>query len=321
MPTITTTTYGDDKQLFNPELTAELFDKVKGHSTLAKLSASEPLPFSGIDIFTFSMDGEAAIVGEGGQKPAGEAEFGKVSIKPLKVVYQHRLTDEFIHLAAEKQLPYMNAFTDGFSKKIARAFDIMAMHGLNPATKTASPAIGDNCFDAPGIAAVTYSSAAPDENVDSAVQAIQTAGGDVSGIAMAPAFGAALAVWRRISTIRSHLIRLLRRQRILRLSVTSRVHSAGATPSRSHSRSSASVIRTARATSSATTRSCFAPKRMWAGASCCLTASCASRLPDAVPLQADRRRDRDCLRAAFSALGAARRKDAGGKAGCPEKSG
>lgn len=200
MPTITTTTYGDDKQLFNPELTAELFNKVKGHSTLAKLSASEPLPFSGIDIFTFSMDGEAAIVGEGGQKPAGEAEFGKVSIKPLKVVYQHRLTDEFIHLAAEKQLPYMNAFTDGFSKKIARAFDIMAMHGLNPATKAASPAIGDNCFDAPGIATVTYSSAAPDENVDSAVQAIQTAGGDVSGIAMAPAFGAALGAMKASGT-------------------------------------------------------------------------------------------------------------------------
>ena len=43
---------------------------------------------------------------------------------------------------------------------------------------------------------MTYSSAAPDENVDSAVQAIQTAGGDVSGIAMAPAFGAALGAMK-----------------------------------------------------------------------------------------------------------------------------
>lgn len=200
MATTTTTTYGENKQLFSPELTAELFDKVKGHSTLAKLSASDPLPFSGIDIFTFSMDGEAAIVGEGGQKPAGEAEFGKVTIKPLKVVYQHRLTDEFVHLAAEKQLPYMNAFTDGFSKKIARAFDIMAMHGLNPATKTASALIGDNHFDASDIAAIDYTAETPDENVDSAVQVIQTAGGDVSGIAMAPAFGAALGAMKASGT-------------------------------------------------------------------------------------------------------------------------
>lgn len=200
MPMTTTTTYGDNKQLFDPELTAELFSKVKGHSTLAKLSASEPLPFSGIDMFTFSMDGEAAIVGEGAQKPAGDAEFGKVTIKPLKVLYQHRLTDEFVHMAEEKQLPYMNAFTDGFSKKIARAIDIMAMHGLNPATKTASAIIGNNHFDAAGIATVNYTAATPDENVDSAVQVIQTAGGDVSGIAMAPAFGAALGAMKASGT-------------------------------------------------------------------------------------------------------------------------
>lgn len=200
MPTITTSTYGDNKQLFNPELTTELFSKVKGASTLAKLSGSEPIPFSGLDVFTFSMDGEASIVGEGGEKPAGEAEFGKVTIAPVKVIYQHRVTDEFVRLATEKQLPYMHAFTDGFSKKIARAIDIMSFHGMNPATGAASALIGTNHFDAAVTAAVTYDASAPDENIDSAVQVIQTAGGDISGIAMNPAFGAALGAMKASGT-------------------------------------------------------------------------------------------------------------------------
>jgi HK97 family phage major capsid protein len=201
MATITTSTYGSsNKKLFNPELTTELFNKVKGASTLAKLSGSEPIPFSGLDVFTFSMDGEASIVGEGQNKPAGEAEFGKVTIAPLKVVYQHRLTDEFVHLANEKRLPYMRAFTDGFSKKIARAVDIMGFHGVNPATGTASALIGTNHFDAAVTATVTYDASQPDENIDSAVQVIQTAGGDISGIAMNPAFGAALGAMKASGT-------------------------------------------------------------------------------------------------------------------------
>ena len=88
--------------LFTPELVTSMFNKVKGHSSLAKLSGSVPIPFAGIDTFVFTMDGEASIVGEGGNKPAGDAGFSSVTIKPIKFVYQHRLTDEFINLAEEK---------------------------------------------------------------------------------------------------------------------------------------------------------------------------------------------------------------------------
>ena len=74
--------------LFKPELVTEMFSKVKGHSSLAKLSAAEPMPFAGTDTFIFTMDGEAAIVGEGSQKPAGPAAIAPVTIKPIKFVYE-----------------------------------------------------------------------------------------------------------------------------------------------------------------------------------------------------------------------------------------
>lgn len=178
--------------LFPHELSLEMFNKVKGHSSLAMLSQSEGVPFSGTDIFVFSMDGEAAIVGEGEDKPAGDASFSPVSIVPLKIVYQHRVTDEFMKMSKEKQLPYLNAFSEGFSKKIARALDICAIHGVNPKTNEASSKIGDNCFDNAVTTTVTYNSSTPDDNIDSAVSPIQAADNNVTGILMAPAFGSAL---------------------------------------------------------------------------------------------------------------------------------
>ena len=185
--------------LFKPELVTELFSKVKGHSALAKLCGASPMPFAGTDTFIFTMDGEAAIVGEGAQKPAGDAALTSVTIKPIKFVYQHRVTDEFIRLSEEKQIPYLRAYADGFAKKIARGMDIAAMHGVNPATGSASAIVGTNSFqgtvtDAGHI--ITYNSSTPDDNIDAAVGAIQESDGIVTGIAMAPAMGAAIGAMK-----------------------------------------------------------------------------------------------------------------------------
>lgn len=177
---------------FPAELVTKVFSKVKGHSTLAKLSAQEPIPFSGTDMFTFSMDGEVAIVGEGGQKPAGDADFTPTNIKPIKVIYQHRLTDEFIRMAEEKQLPYLASFTDGFAKKLARGIDICAIHGVNPADNTASPTIGDKCFAKAVTNSIKYVAAEADTNIDDAVSSIQGGDGVITGLAFSNAMGSAL---------------------------------------------------------------------------------------------------------------------------------
>lgn len=178
--------------LFKPELITDVFNKVKGHSSLAKLCGMSPMPFAGTETFVFTMDGEAAIVGEGAAKPPGEAEFSPVTIKPIKFLYQHRLTDEFVYLSEEKQIPYLQQFSDGFAKKIARALDISAIHGLNPADKAVSSIVGNNCFDKAVTQTVTISAASPinpDDAVDQAAKLIVTSDGIVNGIAMSPVFG------------------------------------------------------------------------------------------------------------------------------------
>lgn len=181
---------------FKPALVTEIFSKVKGHSTLAKLCGATPIPFAGNEIFVFSMDGEAAIVGEGAKKPAGEAGKDTVTIVPIKFVYQHRVTDEFLHLAEEKQLAYLQAFTDGCAKKMARGLDIAGFHGVNPYDGTTSSIVGNNCFDKMITVTVNFDAVAPDDTIDEAVKPIQEADGIITGIAMAPTFGAALGAMK-----------------------------------------------------------------------------------------------------------------------------
>lgn len=177
---------------FKPETVKEIFSKVKGHSSIIKLAKQMPVAFSGSDIFIFSLDGEAAIVGEGGQKPAGEGNAAPITVSPVKVVYQHRVSDEFLRASEEKALNMLEAFTDGFSKKIGRALDIMAFHGVNPATLVASDKIGDNHLDA--CDSVTYVSGQPEKALTDSVALIGDY--DVTGYALSKTFAADLGNYK-----------------------------------------------------------------------------------------------------------------------------
>lgn len=179
--------------LFPTETVADIFNKVKGHSSLAKLSAQTPIPFSGQTEFIFNLEGNAQIVGEGEQKKEGAATLAPKVIKPMKFVYQARVTDEFVNCSEEKQLQYLQSFTDGYAKKVAQAFDIAAIHGLEPKTMTDASFKATNSFDGLVTAnVVVYNAATIDENIDSAIAAVVAGDGDVTGLALSPAAGAAL---------------------------------------------------------------------------------------------------------------------------------
>lgn len=180
--------------LFKPELVKELISKVQGTSVLAQLSKQTPIPFNGTEQFIFNLEGAAQIVGEGKKKEAGEAKIESVIIKPLKFVYQARISDEFLRASEEKQIEYMSLFTDGFSKKIAQAFDIAALHGVEPKTLTDASFKATNSFD--GLVTtnvVTYAEAKIDENIEDAIQTVIATDNDVTGIAMSPVSARAMS--------------------------------------------------------------------------------------------------------------------------------
>ena len=179
---------------FPSELIKEVFVAAQGKSSIAKLSGQTPVAFSGTDIMAFALDGEVNLVGEGAAKGAHTGENAVIQMVPLKVEYGQRVSDEFVKCSEEKQLDYLNAFKEGFARKIARGLDIMVMHGTNPATGSASALIGTNSFDTnTNVNTVTYVPGTPDPegNIASAVAALGDY--DLNGIAMDKTFSAALA--------------------------------------------------------------------------------------------------------------------------------
>lgn len=180
--------------VFPSELVKEVFLAAKGKSSIAKLCGQTPIAFSGTDVMVFSLDGEVNLVGEGAAKGQHTGSNSVIQIIPRKIEYGQRVSDEFIRCSEEKQLEYLNAFKEGFSRKIARGLDIMAFHGTNPATGSASALIGTNSFDTnTAVNTVTYVPATPDPegNIVSAVAALGDY--DLDGMAIDKSFSAALA--------------------------------------------------------------------------------------------------------------------------------
>lgn len=179
--------------MFDPTLVTDLITKVKGKSSLAELCAQTPIPFNGLKEFIFSMDNEIDIVAENGKKSEGGITVDPVKIVPVKFEYGARVSDEFLYATEEEQIDILTAFNDGFAKKVAKGFDIAAMHGINPRTGTASTVIGDNNFDSKVSQIVTYESSTPDDNLEAAIAIVDGSEGDVTGMALSKTFGAAMA--------------------------------------------------------------------------------------------------------------------------------
>lgn len=178
--------------LFPEELIPELINQVKGKSALAALSAQKPISFNGQKEFTFTFDNEIDVVAENGKKTKGGVTIAPVTVIPVKVEYGARISDEFVYANESVQLDYLQAFSEGFARKVAKGIDLMAFHGINPRTKLASDVIGGNHFDEK-ITSIVESTDSPDTDIESAIELIQEQEYDVSGLAIAPAFRSALS--------------------------------------------------------------------------------------------------------------------------------
>ncbi len=182
--------------LFDPTLVTDLVNKVNGKSSLAAMVGETPIPFNGQKEFIFTMDSEIDVVAENGAKSHGGISLTPRKIVPIKVEYGARVSDEFLYAADEEKINILKAFNDGFAKKVARGLDLMAMHGINPRTGTASAVIGTNHFDAAVTQTVEYVAASVDDNIESAIATVQGAGGNVTGLILSPTDSSALAALR-----------------------------------------------------------------------------------------------------------------------------
>ena len=183
--------------LFPAEIARDMIQMVRGHSSLAKLCAAEPMSFNGTDYFDFDFDNEVSIVGENEAKTTGGVSITPVRARPYKFEYGARFSDEFMYASEEYQLDVLRRFAEGFAAKAARGMDIAAFHGVNPRTGTASATVGTNHFDSKVTQTATVT-ADPDADVETAIGLIQGNDFDVSGLIMAPTFRTALASLKKL---------------------------------------------------------------------------------------------------------------------------
>ena len=172
--------------LFPPVLVPDLISKVKGHSSLALLSAQEPMPFNGTETVTFDFDTDIDVVAESGAKGKGGVSVAPIIVNPVKVEYGARVSDEFMYGSEEYRISILQAFADGFAKKMASGFDIMAFHGLVPRGRTESTVINTNCFDKKVTNKVIYDADHPDQSIESAIAMIEAAEYVSNGLAISP---------------------------------------------------------------------------------------------------------------------------------------
>lgn len=179
--------------LFDATLVTDLITKVKGASSLSLLSSQTPIPFNGMKEFVFSMDSEIDVVAENGKKTHGGVTLEPVTIVPIKVEYGARISDEFMYASEEAKIDILKSFNDGFARKVAKGLDIMAFHGVNPRTGTASSVIGTNHFDSKVTQKVDFVAASANDNVESAIEMLTANEDTPTGMIMAPAMRSALA--------------------------------------------------------------------------------------------------------------------------------
>lgn len=179
--------------LFPAQLETKIFNLVKGHSSLAKMSGQEALPFNGKDIFTFNYSSDIAVVGESAAKPAGDGVVAPVSMQPVKVVYQMRVSDEFMYASEEYKLNILASFAEAFANKLGAGLDKLAMHGINPATGLVVSALQAKSFDGLVTNKVEYVGDNADTNIDAAVALVEAGEFANNGAIISPITRGAIA--------------------------------------------------------------------------------------------------------------------------------
>ena len=181
------------RTMFSTTDVADLFNKVKGHSSLAKLSAQAPLAFNGNKYFTFSMDSDVSVLGENDAKVLGGATVAPTTIVPIKFEYGARVSNEFVYGSDEIGMQILDSFRAGFANKVAKGFDIAAFHGINPKTGAlASSVIPTNYFDNLVTNTAAYTSGKVEESLNGVYKVLIDKDADVSGLALAPTYSAEL---------------------------------------------------------------------------------------------------------------------------------
>lgn len=123
---------GQAAPLMPREIADGMVKKTLSTSTLAKLSAQEPMRFGKTDIITFNDLPRAQFVEENGDKESTSGSFGSVTAAPHKAQVTMRFSQEVQWADDEHQLGVLRTLASAGADALSRALDLGVFHRINP---------------------------------------------------------------------------------------------------------------------------------------------------------------------------------------------
>lgn len=160
---------------------------------LAKLTPGEPeLKVGSTDHFTFTGTPKAELVGESGNKGSADGTPGKKTVKTYKVQITYRFSNEVQWEDEDYQTQLIENLVANAATAISRALDLLAIHGVNPATGTTGAVTDYFTNPANGVHRVAGTADAQSD-IEAAAGLLQGSGYVATGIGFDPVFAGQLA--------------------------------------------------------------------------------------------------------------------------------
>ena len=163
---------------------------------LSQLAAADPeIKVGDTNIFTFLDTARAELVGEGADKSSQNGKPTKATAKTYKVQVTYRMSDEVKYEDEDYQIGLVEALVGRVGEALSRALDLIAIHGVNPATGAVSGQVTqylDKAGFLPSEHVITETSD-KSANVTAMASALQGAGYNATAVAFDPSFAGELA--------------------------------------------------------------------------------------------------------------------------------
>lgn len=161
---------------------------------LARLAPQDPqIKVGSTDHFTFTGTPKAELVGESAVKSSQDATPGKVTAKTYKVQVTYRFSNEVQWEDEDYQTGLVDGLVGNIAVALSRALDLIAIHGVNPATGDVAASVTDYFTKASNGVARVESTGDGEADIDASALALQTAGYSATGVALDPAYAGVLA--------------------------------------------------------------------------------------------------------------------------------
>lgn len=171
----------------------ETFVKNIKSGVLSSLAPEAPeIKVGTTDHFTFTGTPKAQLVGEGANKTSADDKPTKATTNTYKVQMTYRYSDEVKYADEDYQAGLVDGMANNIAIALQRALDLVAIHGINPATGEVAAVAHYFAKASNGVHRVT-ATANEDADIEAMAAALQGAGYTATGIGFDPDFAGKLA--------------------------------------------------------------------------------------------------------------------------------